>query len=472
MHRFRALACLLVVGAMATVAVHSQTGPAANAAVIYEGARLIVGTAATPPIDDGAFVVQNGLITAIGRSGAVTAPAWATRVDLTGKTVMPALINVHAHLGYEQYTDAAGDSRSEHYTAENLLDHFQREAFYGVGTVNDGGTAVVPISLQFQMDQEAGKYPSAARYVFNPGIVPPEGGPDEHLIKGTRPLNANYEVTRAQEARAVVQDLAAKGIPRLKIWLGDRNETYPAMPHEVYDAIIDEAHTHDITVHAHALRMRDQKDALRAGADLIVHFVRNERLDAELIALIEEKKPYWMPSLGGGLRSEICEGDTFATQLLPANILAEIQASDCEPRANAAAREEMSRVNLGAMRAAGARIVLGTDAGIRPANTFGSSEHGELSTYVRLGMSPAQAIEAGTALAAESLGLDDVGRLATGTQADFLVLDANPLDDILNTRQISAVYLRRREARSGCAARHVEEDRRVELDYWQSCVIW
>ena len=455
MHRFRMLACLLVVGAMASVAVYSQTGPATNTAVIYEGARLIVGDAATPPLDDGAFVVQNGLITAIGRRGAVTAPAGATRVDLTGKTVMPALINVHAHLGYEQYTSVTGDSQSEHYTAENLLDHFQREAFYGVGTVNDGGTAVVPISLQFQMDQEAGQYPSAARYVFNAGITPPHGGPDELLIEGTRPLNANYEVITAREARAVVQDLAALGITRVKVWLGDRNGTYPAMPHEVYDAIIDEARMHNISVHAHALIPRDQKDALRAGADLIVHFVRNQRLDDELIALIGEKKPYWMPSIGGDSSPEICANDPFATGPLPATLVAEIQAYVCDPDApppspfaisgpvvDAATREEISKANFQAMLAAGARIVLGTDAGIRPVKTFGSSEHGELATFVRLGMSTAQAIEAGTALAAEALGLDDVGRLATGTQADFLVLDANPLDDILNTRRISAVYLR------------------------------
>jgi imidazolonepropionase-like amidohydrolase len=444
MRRLKMLACFLVLGSMASVAVHSQTRPAANAAVIYEGARLIVGGAATPPIESGAFLVQDGLITAIGRNGAVTAPAGAARVDLTGKTVMPALIDVHAHFGYEKYTKAAGDSRPEHYTPENLLDHFQREAFYGVGTVNDGGTASVPVSLQFQADQRARKYPPAAQYVFNPGIVPPEGGPDDILIKGTRPLHANYEVTRAREARAAVQDIAAKNIGHLKIWIGDRGGSYPAMPHEVYDAIIDEAHKHNIKVHAHAMSLRDQKDILRAGADLIVHIVTNTKLDDELLALVKEKKPYWVPSIGMGvpsLRREVCENDPFTTQVLPPDILADILANECSPNANAA-REEMLRANFNAMVAAGARVVLGTDAGIRPSKTFGSSDHHELTTYVRLGMSPAQAIEAGTARAAESLGLKDVGMLARGKYADFLVLNANPLDDILNTRRLSAVYLR------------------------------
>jgi len=445
MRRFKMLACVLVLGSTASVAVRSQTGPAANPAVIYEGARLIVGDAATPPIEDGAFVVQNGRITAVGRSGAITAPAGAAHVDLTGKTVMPALIDVHAHFGYEKYTKAGGDSRAEHYTPENLLDHFQRAAYYGVGTVHDGGTASVPISLQFQIDQKAGKYPPAAQYSFNAGIVPPEGGPDQILITGTRPLQANYEVTRAVEARAAVQDIAGKNLRHLKIWIGDRGGEYPGMPHEVYDAVVDEAHRADIKVHAHAMTLRDQKDILRAGADLLVHIVADQELDDELLALVRENQSYWVPSIGAGipsLRREVCENEPFTTQTLSASILAETLAEECRSRGNTAERLERLRANFNAMIAAGARVVLGTDAGIRPSKTFGSADHHELTTYVRLGMSPADAIETGTARAAELLGLTDVGTLAEGKYADVLVLDANPLDDILNTREISAVYLR------------------------------
>jgi imidazolonepropionase-like amidohydrolase len=281
MQRLTMLACGLAIGAMASVAVYSQTGPAASPAVIYEGARLILGSASASPINDGAFVVQNGMITAIGRKGAVAVPAGAARVDLTGKTVIPALIDVHAHFGYN--TVAGQGVSSANYTPENLYDQFQREAFYGVGTVHDGGTAVVPLSLQFQADQKAGKYPGASRYVFAPGITPPDGGPDEWLIEGTRPLHANFEVIKAPEARAVVKELAAKNIRNVKLWVGDRNGTYPAMPHEVYDAIIDEAHKHNIKVHSHAMIVRDQKDILRAGADVIVHIVTTARIDNEEI---------------------------------------------------------------------------------------------------------------------------------------------------------------------------------------------
>ncbi len=446
MHSFSTLAGLAALASIAVVGLHSQAGPGASGAVLYEGARLITGPAATAPIENGALLVEGGVISAIGRRGEVQAPGGAARVDLTGKTVMPAMINVHAHFGYEKFTAAVGDSRAEHYTPENLLDHFQREAYYGVGTVHDGGTASIPMSLQFQRDQQSGKYPLAAEYAsFNAGVVPPAGGPDAILIKGSRPLKANYEVVTAKEARAAVQDVAAKNVRHLKIWLGDRNEEYPAMPRHVFEAVIEEAHKRNIKVHAHALELRDQIDAVGAGADLLVHFVSNEPLGEELLARIRATKPYWIPSFGNGIgngfRREVCQNEPFTSDLLPPAVLKELLTGECRVNPNAAAREAAARTNFQAMLGAGARLVLGTDAGIRPSKTFGSSEHHELTSFVRLGLPIPQAIEIATVRAAEVLGRDDVGSLARGKQADFIVLDANPLADILNTRRISAVYL-------------------------------
>src|ERR1051326_7989150 len=93
------------------------------------------------------------------------------------------------------------------------------------------------------------------------------------------------------------------------------------------------------------------------------------------------------------------------------------------------------------MIAAGARIVLGTDTGIQPGHTFGSGEHVEMARWVQLGLTPLQGITAATRRPAELLGLKDMGTLAVGKRADFIVLDANPLENIRNTRKISSVYL-------------------------------
>jgi len=304
------LSAVVVIAALSGAATLAQGARAG--VMVFEGARIIDGNGG-PPITNGTLVVQDGRLVAVGARGAVQVPAGATRVDVSGKTIMPAMINAHVHMGYEGYTTWG----ARNHTPENLLDHLQREAFYGVGTANDGGSAPVPLSLQFQQDQAARNFPPAAQYWFNAGIVPPNGGPDSILIKGTRPLHANYEVIRAPEGRAAVQDVVAKNITHLKIWLGDRGGSYPAMPWQVYDAIIEEAHKNKVRVHAHATSIRDQKDAMRAGADVLVHMVQNAPIDDELAGLLREKKPYWTTVIGLGDRTEVCEDSGFVTDTLP-----------------------------------------------------------------------------------------------------------------------------------------------------------
>jgi imidazolonepropionase-like amidohydrolase len=435
MRRLSLLACLVAASTVSVV--HSQTRGAAGA-VIYQGARLIIGDSSAP-IENGAFVVANGRITAIGRSGAVNAPAGATRVDLSGKTVMPAMINAHVHIGYEGYTSWG----AENYTAQNVLDHLQREAFYGVAVTQSVGSSPTEASIQFQRDQEAGKFAPASRFMFMPGMAPPNGGPDAILLKGTSVLKAVYEVSTPDEARAAVKTMAARQLKSVKIWVDDRRGTYPKMTPEVYNAIIAEAHAHQMLVHAHAIAMADQKAVVRAGADVLVHTVQNEKLDDELLALLREKKPYWTTVIGLGDRSEVCDSDPFVDQTYPAKTVAEIRASTAcgAVSPNAANREAILAANLPQYVAAGARLVLGTDAGITARHAFGWADHHELSRWVKSGIPPAEALIAATSRPAALLGLKDTGTLASGKRADFIVLNANPLENIRNTREIAAVYL-------------------------------
>ena len=134
---------------------------------------------------------------------------------------------------------------------------------------------------------------------------------------------------------------------------------------------------------------------------------------------------------------------TRSSTKLPAQALAAIRQAGCGPvSANAANREAMLANNVPKMVSAGARLVLGTDAGITARNAFGWADHHEIARWADLGLTPAQAIAAATSRPAELLGLTDLGTLAAGKSADFIVLDANPLENIRNTRRIANVYLR------------------------------
>ena len=425
----------------AAVVVHAQAGRV----TVFDGARILDGNGGAP-IENGRMVIADGRITAIGPQSSVAAPEGATRVDVAGKTIMPAMINVHAHMGYEGYTTWS----ARNHTAANLLDHVQREAFYGVAAATSVGSSPTDVSLQFQRDQQAGKFPPAARYLFMPGMAPPNGGPDHILREATNELRVVNEVTTPEEARIAIQKMADQNIRHVKMWVDDRGGTYPKLSPEVYNAIVQEAHARKITVHAHAIQLADQKAVVRAGADVLVHMVQREPIDQEFQGLLQQKKPYWATVISLGDPVEVCNADPFFEEAMPFAVVAKIRANKervgltahcAPPSPNAAARERTLAQNFPMMIAAGVKLVLATDTGIHPGHTFGSGEHVELARWVQLGLPPAQAIVAATRTPAELMGLSDLGTLAAGKRASFIVLNANPLVNIRNTRTIADVYL-------------------------------
>ena len=435
----------LFTAALISFAAYAQT----PGAVVYEGARLILGDA-SPPIESGAFVVQNGRIVSIGRKGDLKLPPGAARVDLTGKTVIPTMNNAHLHLGYEGFVSWG----VENHTPENVLDHLEREAYFGVGTAMTMGDQPLDFAIRFSQSQAHARFPSAARFFFAAGLAPPGGGPDALLIQGTTPLHAVFEVSTPDEAVAAIRKIAARGVKQVKFWVDNRDNNRGGrkkMPPEVYGALIAEAHKHGMLVHAHATNFDDQKGVVKAGVDVLVHTVAAEKIDDEMLAILKEKRPYWVPVMGLADRAELCDtSDAFLTDVLPDSVIADIRAGKtwlpspacaAPPTAQAAQREENWKYNFPKYVAAGARIVLGTDAGVSQKYAYGSAEYHEIGMYVKLGVAPADALIAATSRPTEVLRIHDTGMLAAGKRADFVVLNANPLEDIRNTRAIDSVYL-------------------------------
>ncbi len=377
---------------------------------------------------------------------------------------MPALVNAHSHLGWEGYTSWG----SQNMTRANLIDHLNRHAYYGVGTTAGTGSEKEDIALQVALEQRLGEI-GGARYVVVPGIGTPGGGPNPNFTadKGWwGSAGGMHEVTSPDEARTVVRAEAAKGVQNLKMWVDARDERRGArvkLSPEIYRAVLDEAQIRDIRVFTHAPNLEDQKMLMRAGARRFMHF---GVIDDEWIAMLKQRNVFLLAvngtSSGAGIDPEYYKDPFFREHVSgavlarlsdPANLPPIGQTPNPSPATSAAAQEAQRQVarNFKRLVDEGIQITLSADAGFGPTGRlvgtfFGYYEHVQMENFVRLGMTPAQAILASTKRPAEALGLADVvGTIAPGKSADFIVLDANPLDDIMNSRRISRVILRGNE---------------------------
>ena len=372
-------------------------------AVVFEGARVIVGDGGV--IEDAVFVVEDGRFSAVGAAGEVDAPAGAAHMDLAGKTVMPAIVNAHIHLASDR---------------ETRTDQVQHYAYYGQSMLvslglDEGETA---FEMRGETVADGARSQSAGR-----GITSQEPGRSE----------VPHWVTTEEEARAAVRELAADRVDIVKIWVDDRSGQYERLSAELYEAVIDEAHANGLRVTAHVFTLDDAKGLLRAGVDAFAHGIRDMDVDDELIALWRERpNVVLVPNLPA---PGVAEDMGWLAGSVPAAQV-ELMQTNSFDRPELQDFFGIQARNLNRLSQEGITISFGTD---------GSSPwaaHQELADMVRSGMSPADVLVAATSTSAEFVGIDDLGTVAAGKSADFIVLDANPLDDITNTRMIDAVYLR------------------------------
>jgi imidazolonepropionase-like amidohydrolase len=429
----------LIVVASGLVGVSAQRPSLPGRVTLYEGARLIVGDGAAP-IENSAFLVERNRFVQVGRKGAIQTPPGAARVDLTGKTVIPALVDAHSHIGYMKNLT----SGAENYTRENILDHMRRFAYFGVGASQAMGSDFGEMPFQLRDDILAGKYPDAARFLTaGRGLAPlSEISPDNMR-------HAAFPVTTVSGARASVQELVPRHLKLIKTWVDDRGGAVKPLAPALYTAIIDEAHRNNLRVAVHATDLQQAKDLLRANIDVFAHMI--SEVDAELVALFKQHpKTAVLSALGGPHRAVYAPWLDPVHPLIAETVLPE-QITRLQGRfplkgdARARSQESWDRLARGIARlhAEGVPIGVGTDGGGQQGDQFiGWTMHAELENMVMAGIPPAQALMAATRTSAEILGQDDLGMVAVGKSADFVVLDANPLADITNTRRISRVFLR------------------------------
>jgi len=411
---------------------------AAARTTAFLGARLIAGDGRAP-LESCSLIVTGGRVVSIGPVSAAKIPSDAERIDLTGKTIIPALVEAHSHPGYRKGLTFSADN----YTRENLIDTLRRFAYYGVGAVLALGTdrGDVPFDLRAQSPPGAALFRTAGA-----GFAMPNAGP------GGPMRDSAYGVTTETDAIRDVAALAARHVDIVKIWVDDRGGTVPKLTPPLYRAIIREAHARGLRVVAHVFDLADAKDLMSAGIDGFAHLPRDKVVDEEFLELVKARpNVFFLTTLWGERRGVFAGRPAWLDEPLIRETLSGEEWHQLAESFTAATTEERERSrrtvaivnqNIAKLATLGARFGLGTDSGgVSGGQFFGLASHIEMESMVAAGLTPAQVIVAATRNSAQIVGLDRRGVMAPGNSADFIVLDANPLDDIRNTRRIDRVYL-------------------------------
>lgn len=393
------------------------------------------------PLAGAAMILDAGRIVWVGPVAQLQAPSGAQTVDLTGKYVMPGIINLHGHLG--NTVDLTQDAKF--FTRENVEKNLETYASYGVTAVLSMGTDQ-DLIFQIRDRQRAGR-PSMTRvftagqgFIFQGGY----GG-----IAGV-----NQGVSSAGEVDAAVAAQARKRVDIVKFWMDDELGRFPKMPYPIAKAIIDSAHRRRLRVTAHIFYLQDARQLADYGVDGLAHSVRDKPIDQALIETMKKRGVWQMAATLSR------EASMFVYAGTPAFLSDPFFTRGVSPAAiqtlrSPAYRESISsgphfkeypafletaKKNLKALVDASVKYGFGTDTG-PPGRFPGYFEHWEMELMVEAGLTPMQVLTAATRNAAEFLGAKDLGTLERSKWADLIVLDRNPLDDIRNTRTIDAVYI-------------------------------
>jgi imidazolonepropionase-like amidohydrolase len=426
--------------------------PALAETTVLSHFTLIDGTGSAPRADQ-ALIMTGGKLTWVGPAAQLKAPRGAKVENLAGKYVMPGLIDSHVHLGLVD-----GITQDLKYqTAENIDRQLRLYTAYGVTSVQTLGTEQ---DLIFPLrNAERATRPDKAR-VFTVG----QGVVFKGSYGGVPGLDQS--VATPAEARKMVDAQAAKGADMIKLWVDDEfGMLSERMPPAISTAVIDQAHKDGKKAVAHIFYYDNAAELTREGVDAFAHSVRDRAIDPALIGQMKAKGVWQMAATLSREASftyatlPFLDDPFFARGVTP-QVLAELASPERAKKLSSApnfpkypAALSLAMANFGREAQAGIRYGMGTDSG--PTARFpGYFAHWELELMVKSGITPLAALTAATGSNAEIMGAKDIGTIQPGKWGDLLVLDKNPVDDIRNTRTISAVYLAGRPLRT----------------IWQTCV--
>jgi imidazolonepropionase-like amidohydrolase len=431
-----AAACLLALVAAGC----GSPPPPPGDVLVLRNFTLIDGTD-RPPVPGAAMIVSEGRVSWVGPAADLDAPAGAPATDLAGAFVIPGLVNLHGHLG--NTVDLTQDSTF--HTQASIEKDLRTLASYGVTTVLSMGTDQ-DVVFAVRDAQRAGR-PSMARvYTAGQGLVFTGG------YGGLTGVNTPVATPAEAEAAVVVQ--LDKQVDVIKIWLDSELGTMPKMPPAMTQAIIEASHRRDVPVVAHVFYLEDAKRLVDQGIDGLVHSVRDLPVDQALIDSMTQHGTWQAAATLSREASMFAYGSTpafasdpFFTRGISATALDLLRSPERQKTVAAGANFpkypaffDTAKANLKRLADAGIPIGFGTDTG-PPGRFPGPFEHWELQLMADAGLTPAQVLQAATGRSAAFLRATDLGTLEPAKWADFVVIDADPLADIRNTRTIRSVYI-------------------------------
>lgn len=411
--------------------------------IMLSHVRLIDGTGRSP-IENASITIQDGKIIAVTWGPNPKTPAGTRSIDYSGKTMMPAMINAHGHLALV----CGGQNSATCYTEEHVIAELRQYERYGVTSMMSLGVNR-DLIYEVRAQQQAGKLDGATVYSADRGIGVPDAAPP--LPHAPDQL---YQPKTPEEARADVDAAASRHADMIKIWVDNLHGTKPSMDPAIYRAVIEQAHNHGIHVAAHVYYLADAKALVADGVDVLAHSVRDQAIDQELLTAMKQRGVFYIPTLTvdesffAYAEHPEWKNDAFLQAAVNPDLLNMLTSDgqrarvERDPRLKVHKRDFANdQKNLKLAYDAGVKVGFGTDSGAIPSRIPGFAEHHELEMMVAAGLTPMQAIMCATKTNAELLGIQmTTGTLTVGKQADLIVLDGNPLDDIRNTRKIVAVW--------------------------------